>query len=81
MKMQEVTMVELRQHTEKVLKGLRAGESYRLTYRGKFLAKLIPEQSNGQLVEDDPLYRFHELATKVAPLSDRDMDAAVYELR
>jgi antitoxin (DNA-binding transcriptional repressor) of toxin-antitoxin stability system len=81
MKIKEVSMVELRNETEKVLKGLRAGETYSLTYRGKPLARIIPEPSTGEPVENDPLYRFHELATDVRPLTDREMDAAVYELR
>jgi prevent-host-death family protein len=81
MKVQEVSMVELRNKTEKILKGLRAGESYRLTYRGKPLARITPEQRGGQTAEDDPLYRFHELALKAPALTDRDIDASVYELR
>jgi len=81
MKIREVSMVELRNETDKVVKGLREGESYSLTYRGKPLARIIPEKADHEPAEDDPLYRFHQLATKAKPLDDRGIDAAVYELR
>lgn len=80
-KIREVSMVELRNETDKVVKGLREGESYSLTYRGKPLARIIPEKAGQEPAEDDPLYRFHQWATKTRPLSDRDIDRAVYELR
>lgn len=81
MKIREVSMVELRNETEKLLKGLREGESYCLTYRGKPLARIIPEKNSETPSEEDPLYRFHHLAAKARPLADREIDAAVYELR
>jgi antitoxin (DNA-binding transcriptional repressor) of toxin-antitoxin stability system len=81
MKLQEVSMVELRNGTEKILKGLRAGESYRLSYRGKPLARITPEPRDGQTAEDDPLYHFHELASEAQALTDAEMDASIYELR
>jgi prevent-host-death family protein len=81
MKVNEVSMVELRNKTEKVLQGLRKGESYCLTYRGKRLAKIIPEKSSDEPSLEDPLYCFHELAAESKPLTDREMDADIYELR
>lgn len=74
-------MVELRTETDKLIQALREGESFCLTYRGKRLARVIPETPADRPGEDDPLYRFHQGATGAEPLTDREMDAAIYELR
>ncbi|NJK92741.1 MAG: hypothetical protein HC904_13505 [Blastochloris sp.] len=81
MKTNELSMVEFRNETGRVIKGLRQGESYSLTYRGKPLARLIPEKQAQVPSVEDPLYHFHELAIVSAPLTDSEMDALVYELR
>lgn len=50
-----------------------------LTYHGHKLANIWPLKSKNGARADDPLYRFHRLATKVAkPLTDRQIDQLVF---
>lgn len=40
--MKTITMVELRTHSERVVKELKRGERFELTYRGEKIAEIVP---------------------------------------
>jgi prevent-host-death family protein len=62
----------------RILKAVRAGRSLTLTYRNKPLARIVPLRSPAELSADDPVFRLHELAEPMGPLTNADIDAAVY---
>ncbi len=41
-------------------------------------ARLEPLIEKGPIQEDDPMYRLSELAVPGEPMTDREMDAAIY---
>ena len=61
------------------MRALEKGSTVSLTYRGHKLASIWPLKSKNGVGADDPLYRFHLLADKLAkPLTDRQIDRLVY---
>lgn len=76
--MESVTMLEFRRQTDDVLRRLRNGERLLLTYRGRPVATLEPV-NDGPITADDPFYSLDELADENAPpLTNEEMDRAVY---
>jgi hypothetical protein len=49
-----------------------------LTYRGKPLARIVPLKPNAEISPDDPVFRLYELAEPLGPLTNAEMDAAIY---
>jgi antitoxin (DNA-binding transcriptional repressor) of toxin-antitoxin stability system len=76
--MKTISMLEFRKTAHAVLGGLRKGESYLLTYRGRPVATLEPVRP-AKLPADDPIYTLHEIASDDAvPLTNAEIDRAVY---
>lgn len=61
-----------------VLQAVRAGRSLTLTYRNKPLARIVPMSVKPEVTMNDPVFRLHELAEPIGPLSNAEMDAAIY---
>ncbi len=76
--MRSISMVELRQDAEGVLRRVNQGEELILTYRGKPAARLTPYTASTPQ-PNDPLYRLpHHAATGGEPLQNKDIDGIVY---
>jgi len=68
---------EMRFQFRRVLRAAKAGRSLTLTYRGKPLARIVPLRLEAELSPDDPVFRLHELAEPLGPLTNAEMDAAI----
>ncbi|MXZ27093.1 MAG: type II toxin-antitoxin system prevent-host-death family antitoxin [Gammaproteobacteria bacterium] len=76
--MSSISMVELRQDAEGVLRRVKQGENLILTYRGKPAARLTPYAMSAPQ-PDDPLYRLPDLAAPGGEsLRNEEIDAIVY---
>ena len=76
--MSSISMVELRQDAEGVLRRVKQGENLILTYRGKPAARLSP-YAKSPPQPDDPLYRLPDLAAPGGEaLRNEEIDAIVY---
>jgi len=69
---------EMRFQFGRVLQAVKAGRSLTLTYRSKPLATIVPLKPHAEISPDDPVFRLHELAEPLGPLSNAEMDAAIY---
>ncbi len=69
---------EMRFQFGRVLQAVKAGRSLTLTYRSKPLARIVPLKPNAEISPDDPVFRLHELAEPLGPLTNAEMDAAIY---
>ena len=69
---------EMRFQFGRVLQAAKAGRSLTLTYRGKPLARIVPLKPHAELSPDDPVFRLHELAEPLGPLTNAEMDVAIY---
>jgi prevent-host-death family protein len=69
---------EMRFQFGRVLQAAKAGRSLTLTYRGKPLARIVPLKPHAELSPDDSVFRLHELAEPLGPLTNAEMDAAIY---
>jgi antitoxin (DNA-binding transcriptional repressor) of toxin-antitoxin stability system len=63
---------------DRVLQAVKAGRSLTLTYRRKPLARIVPLKAKAEISPDDPVFRLHELAEPLGPLTNAQIDAAVY---
>ena len=76
--MSSISIEELRQDVEGVLRRVKQGEELILTYRGKPAARLTPYTAPTPQ-QDDPLYRLrHYAAPGGESLQNEDIDAIVY---
>ena len=76
--MPSISMVELRQDAEGVLRRVKQGENLILTYRGKPAARLTPYATSAPQ-PDDPLYRLTDLAAPGGEsLRNEEIDEIVY---
>ena len=57
---------------------MKAGRALTLTYRNRPLARIVPLQAEPEIAENDPIFRLHELAEPIGPLTNAQIDAAVY---
>ena len=62
----------------RILQAVKAGRSLTLTYRNKPLARIVPFKTPEEVSADDPIFRLHELAEPMGPLTNTEMDAAIY---
>lgn len=69
---------EMRFQFDRVLQAVKAGRSLTLTYRRKPLARIVPLKAKAEISPDDPVFRLHELAEPLGPLTNAQIDAAVY---
>jgi prevent-host-death family protein len=69
---------QMRFEFDRVLKAVKAGRSLTLTYRNKPLARIVPLDEQTSILEDDPIFRLHELAEPVGPLTNVEIDQLVY---
>ena len=63
---------------DRVLRAVKAGRTLTLTYRNRPLARIVPLQPTLNANEDDSIFRLHELAEPIGPLTNTDIDAAIY---
>jgi prevent-host-death family protein len=69
---------EMRFQFGRILQAARAGRSLTLTYRGRPLARIVPIKPHAEISADDPVFRLHEIAEPLGPLTNAEMDAAIY---
>jgi prevent-host-death family protein len=69
---------EMRFQFSRILKAVKAGRSLTLTYRNKPLARIVPLNPQAEPPADDPVFRLHELAEPIGPLTNAEIDAAIY---
>jgi antitoxin (DNA-binding transcriptional repressor) of toxin-antitoxin stability system len=62
----------------RILKAMKVGRPLTLTYRNKPLARIVPLKSNIAPSKDDHVFRLHELAEPIGPLTNAEIDAAIY---
>jgi prevent-host-death family protein len=75
-----VSMLDLRAHAKQIVGQVRAGQALVLTYRGRPAIRLEPILPPAVEV-DDPFYRLAELSKRRGTsLTNRQIDAIVYEL-
>ena len=76
--MNTVSMLEFRGQAESILKRVRKGQSFVLTYRGKPIARLEP-MGKPEVQGDDPIYELASLASsKAEGLTNKQMDQLIY---
>ena len=71
---------EMRFQFGRVLQAVKAGRSLTLTYRNKPLARIVPLMPDDEIPAEDPVFRLHELAEALGPLTNAEMDEAIYVL-
>jgi antitoxin (DNA-binding transcriptional repressor) of toxin-antitoxin stability system len=69
---------EMRFEFQRILQAVKAGRSLTLTYRNKPLARIVPLKSETEITEHDSVFRLHELAEPMGPLTNSEIDAAIY---
>ncbi len=78
-----LTMVELRKNSGQVMRGLKKGLRYRLSYRGKTVGLLCPpEPENISIPPDDPIFHLDDYAGDgpVGSLKNEEIDRRIYGL-
>ncbi len=68
---------EMRSEFARVLQAVKAGRTLTLTYRRKPLARIVPLKSTTGISPNDSLFRLHELAEPICPLTNTEIDAAI----
>jgi prevent-host-death family protein len=69
---------EMRFKFDRVLRAVKAGQSLTLTYRNQPLARIVPFQAEAEPAANDPIFRLHELAEPIGPLTNAEIDATIY---
>jgi prevent-host-death family protein len=76
--MESISMLEFRREAGSVLKRVRKGHAFVLTYRGTPVARLEPIPSTA-ISTDDPIYSLDEIASKhTGSLTNEEIDRIVY---
>ena len=76
--MKTISMLELRQDAERILRQIQSGERLLLTYRGKPVARLEPVLP-ATVNSEDPFYTLYQLAdAEGLSLSNAEIDATLY---
>jgi antitoxin (DNA-binding transcriptional repressor) of toxin-antitoxin stability system len=75
---QTISTHEMRFQFDRVLRAAKAGRALTLTYRNRPLARIVPLRSESGISADDPIFRLHELAEPIGPLTNAQIDAAIY---
>jgi prevent-host-death family protein len=69
---------EMRFQFDRVLRAVEKGRALTLTYRNKPLARIVPIADEQPLSPDDSVFRLHELAEPIGPLTNAQIDALIY---
>lgn len=69
---------EMRFQFDRVLRAVKAGRTLTLTYRNRPLARILPLQTEPEISDNDPIFRLHELAEPIGPLTNEEIDAVIY---
>jgi len=69
---------DMRFKFDRVLRAVKAGRSLTLTYRNQPLARIVPLPTRGEVPANDPIFRLHELAEPIGPLTNAEIDATIY---
>ena len=73
-----ITMLDLRERAEEIVKTVQQGRRLILTYRGRPVMRLEPIVA-AQAQKDDPFYRLGEMGVAKGPtLSNQEIDDIVY---
>jgi antitoxin (DNA-binding transcriptional repressor) of toxin-antitoxin stability system len=75
---QTISTHQMRFEFDRVLRAVKAGRALTLTYRNRPLARIVPLRTEPEIPEDDPIFRLHELAEPIGPLTNREIDAVIY---
>ena len=76
--MDKVSIVEFRRHTDAIIRKVRQGKRFILTYRGKPVMRLEPIR-DAEISPDDPFYRIAQLATSNGrSLTNEEIDRIIY---
>jgi len=75
---QTISTHEMRFEFDRVLRAVKDGRTLTLTYRSKPLARIVPLKAEPDLAADDPIFRLDELSEPIGPLTNAEIDAAVY---
>ena len=75
---QTISTHQMRFQFGRVLRAMKAGRALTLTYRNRPLARIVPLPTEPEVPEDDPIFRLHELAEPIGPLTNAQIDAAIY---
>ena len=78
--MKTITMLNLRQDSQGIIRMLKQGRRLTLTYRGKAVARLEPLRETRVDSSNDPLFQIHKQsqASPLGPLNHDDIDRVVY---
>ena len=69
---------EMRFQFSRILRAMKAGRSLTLTYRNEPLARIVPLPKETEISADDTIFHLHELAEPIGPMSNAEIDAAIY---
>lgn len=69
---------EMRFQFGRVLRAVKAGRSLTLTYRNRPLARIVPLKRDSEISPSDPVFHLEELAEPMEPLTNAEIDAAIY---
>lgn len=78
-----LTMVELRKNAAGVMRGLKKGVRYRLTYRGRTVGRIVPEsEATQEIPPDDPIFHLEDYAGPGpgGRMTNEEIDRLVYGL-
>jgi prevent-host-death family protein len=77
-RMDSISTHDMRFQFGRVLRAVKQGRSLTLTYRNKPLARIVPLPAEAELPADDAIFRLHEIAEPMGPLTNAEIDAAIY---
>jgi len=75
---QTISTHEMRFQFDRVLRAVKTGRALTLTYRNRPLARIVPLKTEPEIAENDPIFHLHELAEPIGPLTNAQIDAAIY---
>jgi antitoxin (DNA-binding transcriptional repressor) of toxin-antitoxin stability system len=75
---QTISTHEMRFEFQRVLQAVKAGRTLTLTYRSKPLARIVPLKTEPEVPAEDPIFRLDELSEPIGPLTNAEIDEAVY---
>jgi prevent-host-death family protein len=76
--LETISTHDMRFRFDRVLRAVKQGRSLTLTYRNKPLARIVPVPSEAEISAKDPIFRLHDLAQPIGPLTNAEIDASVY---
>jgi antitoxin (DNA-binding transcriptional repressor) of toxin-antitoxin stability system len=76
--LETISTHQMRFEFHRVLSAVKAGRPLTLTYRNQPLARIVPIRTESEAPAGDPIFRLHELAEPIGPLTNEQIDAAIY---